>query len=257
MLTVRSGWRPARGTLPIEYRTQAAQLGNEIHVWQAALDRDARSIAELESLLSPDEKARAGRFRFEKHRNRYIAGRGVLRKLLGAYAGKAPGELEFAYGEHGKPALSGESASTSGGISFNLAHSADLAVYAIARERTLGIDVERIKPESAGEEIARRYFSPHEVEDLLRLRLEERTEAFFRCWTRKEAYLKALGTGLQTPLDTFSVSLLPGEPAKFLAGVEPRWHVFSFQPTDCYAAALVYDGIPSRIHCMSLDRMPE
>jgi 4'-phosphopantetheinyl transferase len=243
--------------LLIEYRTETAKLGNEIHVWQAALDRDARSLAELESLLSPDEKARAGRFRFEKDRNRYIVGRGMLRRLLGAYAGKAPGELEFTYGEHGKPALAGENESASGGINFNLAHSADLVVYAIARKRTLGIDVERIKPESAGEGIARRYFSRQEVEELLTLRVEERAEAFFRCWTRKEAYLKALGTGLQTPLDSFSVSLSPGKPAKFLAGVEPRWRLFAFQPADCYVAALVHDGVPCGISCMFLDRMAE
>ena len=240
-----------------EQRTEAAKLGDGIHVWQAALDPGERSLARLEALLSPDEKARAGRFRFERDRNRYIAGRGALRQLLGAYAGIAPGKLEFVYGEFGKPALSEASASASGGISFNLAHSADLAVYAIARERTLGIDVERIKPESAGEEIARRYFSPREVQHLLALCPEERVKAFFRCWTRKEAYLKALGTGLQTPLDSFSVSLLPDEPAEFLSGVEPCWRLFAFQPADGYVAALVHDGVPCAVSCMSLESMPE
>ena len=252
MLRVYPGPAAGKGTLRIEYRTEAARLGNGIHVWQAALDRNAPSAAQIESLLSPDEKARAARFRFEKDRSRYIVGRGVLRELLGAYAGKPPGELEFAYGEYGKPALSGASASTSGGICFNLAHSADLAVYAIARERTIGIDVERIKPESAGEEIARRYFSPREVEDLLTLRTEERTEAFFRCWTRKEAYLKALGTGLQTPLDSFSVSLSPNEPAQFVAGVEVQWRIASLHTKQGYAAAIVHDGNACQIECFSV-----
>ena len=239
--------------MAIQEKAEIAKLGDSIHVWQAVLDRDQPSIARLELILSPDEKARAARFHFERDRNRYIAGRGVLRKLLGSYLSKAPGELEFTYGQFGKPALAGANASTAGGISFNLAHSAGLAVYAIARQRTLGIDVEWIKPESAGEEIARRFFSPHEVEELLTLPPEERTEAFFRCWTRKEAYLKARGTGLQTPLDSFSVTLLPAEPARFVAGAEPQWQIASLDPPEGYAAAVVYDGPACRIECFGAD----
>ncbi len=138
------------------------------------------------------------------------------------------------------------------GASFNLAHSAGLAAYAISRGRNLGIDVERIQAESAGEGVARRYFSAREVSDLQTLPHEEKVAAFFRCWTRKEAYLKALGTGLQTPLDGFSVSLLPGQPALFLDGVTPDWRLEAFQPAEGYAGAVVYSGAPCAIHHLAV-----
>ena len=214
-------------------------------MWTARLEREEGERARLELTLSPDEKARADRYHFAKDRNRFVVARGLLRELLGRYLCQVPGGLEFAYGPYGKPALSGANAVN--GVSFNLAHSAGLAVYAISRQRNLGIDVELIQPESAGEDIARRYFSAREVSDLRTLPPEERTQAFFRCWTCKEAYLKALGTGLQTPLDSFSVSLLPSQTVGFLTGVEPRWHMAGFRPSNSYAAALVYDGSPCSI----------
>jgi 4'-phosphopantetheinyl transferase len=216
------------------------QLGDTIHVWTASLNRDEQTRARLESTVSPDELARANRFHFAKDRTRFIVARGLLRELLGRYLGHAPAGLEFSYGPYGKPALAGPNASS--GLSFNLAHSGDLAVYAFSTGRNLGIDVELIKPESAGENIAARYFSAREVNDLRTLPPEARVTAFFACWTRKEAYLKATGKGLQTPLDSFSVSLLPGKPVQFLAGVDPSWHVAAFQPAEGYAAALVHDG---------------
>lgn len=223
-----------------DFSTEAESLGDEIHVWTATLDREAEAFRELEATLSPDERARAERFHFARDRQRFVAARGLLRSLLGKYLRQAPASLEFSYGPYGKPSLLGAHAAS--GLSFNLAHSADLAVYAISRQRNLGVDVEQIKPESSGEDLARRYFSAREVSDLQTLPPEARVEAFFNCWTRKEAYLKATGMGLQTPLDSFSVSLLPGEPAQFLAGVEARWHLAAFHPAEGYAAAVVYDG---------------
>jgi 4'-phosphopantetheinyl transferase len=220
-------------------------LGNDIHVWHAALDRDESVLARLQATLSPDERARADRFRFAKDKNHYTVARGLLRELLGKYLQQDPASLEFSYGPHGKPALAGKNAPS--GLSFNLSHSFGLAVYAIARGRNLGIDVERIQPESAGEDIARRFFSPREVSDLRALPAEARTEAFFLCWTRKEAYIKALGTGLYTPLDGFSVSLGPGQCAEFLGGVDSRWHIAAFEPAEGYAAAVVYDGDASAV----------
>jgi 4'-phosphopantetheinyl transferase len=136
-----------------------------------------------------------------------------------------------------------------------LAHSADLAVYAVSAERNLGIDLELIKPESSGEDIARRYFSAREITDLLTLPPEERIAAFFLCWTRKEAYLKATGMGLQTPLGSFSVSLMPTQPPQFLGGVEPRWNMASSQPANGYVAALVYDGAPSPIQYLPMNSL--
>jgi 4'-phosphopantetheinyl transferase len=178
-------------------------------------------------------------------------GRGLLRELLGKYHRQEPAGLEFSYGPYGKPSLSGANASS--GLSFNLAHSGNLAVLAISKERNLGIDIELIKPESSGDDIARRYFSAREATELLALPPEERIEAFFHCWTRKEAYLKATGMGLQTPLDSFSVSLTPGQPAHFLGGVEPRWNLASFQPADGYVAAIVYDGALCPIQYFPID----
>src|ERR1700688_301077 len=157
--------------------TDLEAIGDEIHVWHAALDREEEALRRLEATLSLEEKARADRFHFVNDRNRFVVARGLLRELLGKYLHQAPTGLEFSYGEHGKPSLSGGNASS--GICFNLSHSAGLVVYAIARERDLGIDVEHVRPESAGEDIAKRYFSPREVSDLRRLPPEERVEGVF------------------------------------------------------------------------------
>jgi 4'-phosphopantetheinyl transferase len=223
-------------------------IGDEIHVWQAWLDRDAEKLQRLQATLSPDEGARANRFHFAKDKNHYVAGRGILRELLGKYLGQPASALEFSYGEHGKPALAGVNAA--GELSFNLSHSGGLAVYAFARERNIGIDVEQIRPDFVSEDIARRYFSTREVNDLLSLPAAERTTAFFRCWTRKEAYIKARGGGLQIPLDSFSVSLLPGQPAQFLGGVDSSWQLAALDPAEGYAATLVYNGTPWKVTAM-------
>jgi 4'-phosphopantetheinyl transferase len=234
--------------------SQWTEIGDEIHVWHAWLDREAEALKQLESTLSPDEIARADRFHFAKDKNHYVAGRGLLRALLGRYLGEAPASLELSYGEHGKPALGGPNAAS--GLSFNLSHSGGLAVYAFAKGRDLGIDVERIKPDFVSEDIARRYFSAREVDDLLSLPPEKRPVAFFDCWTRKEAYLKARGAGLQIPLDSFSVSLLPGRPAGFLGGVESCWRLAAFHPAEGYPAAVVFDGTPRSVYYFSADTDP-
>ncbi len=227
------------------------QIGDEIHVWHAALDRAENNLSHLESTLSPEEKARADRFHFANDRNRFVAARGLLRELLGRYIHQSPADLEFSYAKYGKPSLAGENASS--GLCFNVSHSAGMVVYAFAKARNLGIDVERVRPEFGGEDIAKRYFSSHEMTNLRTLPPEARAEGFFHCWTRKEAYLKATGMGLQIPLDSFAVSVLPGEPAQFLSGVEPRWHLNSFHPADGYVAAVVYDGAPSSLKYLSVD----
>jgi 4'-phosphopantetheinyl transferase len=226
-------------------------VGDEIHVWRAILDREEDFRNRLAATLSPDEKARAERFHFERDRNHYIVARGTLRELLAKYLGRAPGELAFSYGDQGKPSLAEETAA--GGLCFNVSHSHGLVVYAIARGRNLGIDVELVHAESASEEIARRYFSDAEVNELLSLPPAARAEGFFNCWTRKEAYLKARGFGLQIPLDSFSVSLIPGRAAALLSGVEPGWHLSIFCPAQDYVAAVVYDGDSSVIQHFSVD----
>jgi len=227
------------------------QIRDDIHVWHAALDRDVNRLSRLESTLSPEEKARADRFHFANDRNRFVAARGLLRELLGKYLQQTPASLQFSYEKYGKPSLSGGNISS--GLCFNLSHSAGLAVYAIARERNLGVDVEHIRPEFGGEDIAKRYFSAREVNDLRTLPMEARAEGFFNCWTRKEAYLKATGMGLQIPLGSFAVSLLPEKPARFLEGVEPRWHLAAYHPAEGYVAAAVYDGAPYPIQYFSVE----
>jgi 4'-phosphopantetheinyl transferase len=231
--------------------TEFERIGDDIHVWHAALDREEDFLRRVEATLSLEEKARADRFHFANDRNRFVAARGLLRELLGRYLQQAPAALEFSYGRHGKPALSGKEASS--GLCFNLSHSAGLAVYAIAKERNLGIDVEHVRPDSAGDDIAQRYFSAREVSDLRTLPPEERVAGFFHCWTRKEAYLKATGMGLQIPLDSFSVSVLPANPAQFLGGVEGRWHMDAYHPAEGFVAAVVYDGSPCAIQYLSVE----
>jgi 4'-phosphopantetheinyl transferase len=243
--------RRQRGAVQLVSSTQWEQIGDEIHAWHAALDREEKVLGQLEATLSLEEKARADRFHFVNDRNRFVVARGLLRELLGRYLHQAPAGVEFSYGQHGKPSLSGKDASS--GLCFNLSHSSGLVVYAIARERNLGIDVEHVRPDSAGDDIARRYFSAREVSDLRMLPPEARVEGFFHCWTRKEAYLKATGMGLQIPLDSFAVSFLPGRPAQFLTGVEPRWHLAAYHPAEGYVAAVVYDGVPCSIKYFSVD----
>jgi 4'-phosphopantetheinyl transferase len=218
--------------------------GNAIHIWRASLAMDSAALRRLEETLADHERARAERFHFERDRKRFIAARGFLRDLLGRYLQCAPQTVEFVYGPHGKPAISsGESRHP---FSFNLSHSHELAVIGIKREREIGIDVELVRPEFAGEEIAKRYFSAKEVDELSRLPAELRTEGFFLCWTRKEAYIKAKGDGLQISLDSFDVSLTPGMPAMLSSADESRWTIESFDPSlvhePRYAAAVVAEG---------------
>jgi 4'-phosphopantetheinyl transferase len=216
----------------------------EIHVWRASLATDEATLRSLEAALADQERERARRFIFEQDRERYIAARGILRDLLGKYLGCASESIEFAYGPYGKPSVA--SAASRPAICFNLSHSHGLAVVAIGHEREVGIDVELIRTEFASEAIAKRYFSRKEIDELSTLPAELRTEAFFLCWTRKEAYIKAKGEGLQIPLDSFDVSLSPGRPATLSSVDELRWGIESFVPSLVsgrrYAAAVVAEG---------------
>jgi 4'-phosphopantetheinyl transferase len=217
---------------------------NTIHVWRASLSVDQATLRSLESTLSNDEKQRAARFAFERDRDRYIAARGILRDLLGRYLRCGPQTIDFVYAPRGKPAV--VSRGSQSPIRFNLSHSHALAVIAIGRKREVGIDVELIRPEFASEEIAKRYFSDKEIDELSRLPAESRTEGFFLCWTRKEAYIKAKGDGLHIPLDSFDVSLSPGRPATLSSADESRWRIESFVPSlvsePRYTAAVIAEG---------------
>lgn len=226
----------------------APPAAGEVHLWAIRLDPPRARVAALRRLLTPDETARADRFHFERHRRRFTVGRGCLRELLGGYLGRAPDSLRFAYGEKGKPVLTGSAPAASAGLDFNLSNSHELALAAVAVGTALGVDLEHLRPMPDALEIAERFFSPAERRILAAVPAARRDEAFFNCWTRKEAYLKAVGDGLTAPLDRFDVTLEPGEPARFLAiegdpGAAKRWSLFHLWPAPAYLGAL---AIPAR-----------
>lgn len=217
-----------------------------VHVWAVDLDPPPALAAALTRLLAPDERERAARFRFDEHRRRYAVGRGALRTLLGAYLGERPEAVRFAYGPRGKPELAG---APPGLLGFNLSNSEDLALVGFLRGREIGVDVEYLKPMSDLAQIAERFFCAAETAKLLALPEERRREAFFNCWTRKEAYLKAVGEGLAAPLDSFEVTLAPDEEARMLylkgdAEAAARWHYRHLRPAPDYLGALTVEGEP-------------
>ncbi len=177
---------------------------NEVHVWRATLDLPVALLRQLATTLAPDEEARAQRYHFAQHRDRFIAARGILRSILARYLHMASDQVRFAYDRHGKPRLQD---TTSIVLNFNLSHAEGLALYAITSITHVGIDLEVVRPALATSEIAAHFFSPTEVRALAALPNAARTEAFFACWTRKEAYCKALGEGLSLALDRFTVSV--------------------------------------------------
>ena len=226
---------------------------HEVHVWRLAFSVTPNALDRLGALLSPDEQSRAATFHFERDRRRFVCTRGVLRRLLGQYGNLPPERLQFAYSPHGKPRLAESHNEVN--LQFNVAHSGDLALLAVARGLPLGIDVEQIRPLAEGEQIARRYFSPREVADYLSLSEADRQAAFFRCWARKEALLKGWGSGLSTPLAAFSVSLLPGEPPflREAAGLDTRpWRLYDLHPAAGYSAALAVSAAVE-VHCRQFD----
>jgi len=220
---------------------------DDVHVWRAGLDVTPERARALGATLSPDERARADRFRFEWDRGRSIAARGALRAILARYLDADPRALIFQYNPHGKPALAGVYGDA---LRFNLSHAGGLALYAVARGREVGIDVERIADDVEIDALAARFFAPEETRGLAALPPEARRGAFFRCWTRKEAYVKARGLGLALPLDLFAVSVAPGEPARLSwapEGDPARWSLRDLDPDPGYAAALAVEGDPARV----------
>jgi 4'-phosphopantetheinyl transferase len=215
-----------------------------VHVWCGSLDVDRETREKFVQVLSATERSRAERFLLERDRNSFIAAHGILRCLLAGYLGCAADAIQFTHGAHGKPAVSDPRLPNP--LSFNLSHAHGLAAVAIVRGREIGVDIEKIRPDFAGKEVAKRYFSAAEIAELGRLPEARRAEGFFLCWTRKEAYVKALGEGLHFPLDKFSVSLTPGEPVRLHAEDAIRWSIRSFAPSKIsgmtHAGAVVCEG---------------
>jgi len=212
----------------------------EVHVWRARLDLEPELLGRMRSTLADDERVRADRFHFDRDRNHFIACRGVLRELLASYLQCFPASLEFRYGPFGKPALHLQDSASP--IHFNAAHSNGLALLAFARSREIGVDLESIRADFAGDEIAQHYFSKQELTELRALPEAMRTAGFFECWTRKEAYIKARGLGLQIPLQSFSVSLTPGQPERLQSEDASRWMMRSIDVGHNFAGAVVGEG---------------
>ncbi|MBI5302106.1 MAG: 4'-phosphopantetheinyl transferase superfamily protein [Chloroflexi bacterium] len=222
---------------------------NQIHVWRITLDSSARAD-DLSALLSRDERARAQAFHFPEHRARFIVAHASVRLILARYTRIAPPDLAFATDVFGKPEL----IQPTPVLRFNLAHSENLALCAITAHAPIGVDVEFIKPLENRADIAARFFSPREVAALRALPAHQHTRGFFNCWTRKEAYIKAIGKGLSQPLDEFDVTLAPGEPARLLfARDDPfaseRWSLFALEPAPGYVGAIAIQARERELRC--------
>jgi 4'-phosphopantetheinyl transferase len=240
----------------------------DVHIWWANLDQPPQIVQELEETLSAAELARAKKFAFQRDRSRFVVSHGILRKIFGRYLNTDPAQLEFCHQTWGKPYLSGKFEGS--GIRFNFSHAQNMGLYAFTCKREVGVDVEFIRPLPDLDRIASKYFSTNEYPDLDRIASKyfstneyhllmtmpecQRVQAFFDCWTRKEAYLKALGVGLTYPTDGFDVFIAPGEAVHLLrtqgypheAG---RWRLEAFSPAPGYAASLAVEGHDWRLSC--------
>ena len=222
---------------------QPLPAAGEIHVWR--IDLAGLTSPATESLLSADECERAARLLIERKRVRFIAGRGTLRKVLGQYLGIAPQALVFEYGPHGKPALTSEESAA--GLAFNFSHSEDLALLAVAHARAIGIDIEHRQRNISVASFARHILSESETADLARLPAEQHQQALLAAWTRKEAYLKALGIGLSHSMSGFTTGLAEeGEilvrPLEDIDGKRQPWTLIPLAAQPDYLACLAAPG---------------
>jgi 4'-phosphopantetheinyl transferase len=229
-------------------------VDDAIDVAVARLDQAPEVVRAAAALLSDAERQRAGRLVFERDRRRFILARCRLRQLLGERLGLRPEAVELEYGTHGKPRVAGGPVGSDvrSDLRFNLSHCDDVAVYAFASGREVGIDVEAVRVMGDADDIAAHTFSRRENAAYRALARRDRPLAFFACWTRKEAFIKALGDGLQHPLDRFDVSLAPGEPARILRVVDTSgdrcgWRVESLSPAPGFVAAVVIED-RERVH---------
>ncbi len=216
----------------------------EVQLWLMSLDEPAWPSADLHALLDTQERERASRFHFELHRLRFAHGRGLLRRMLAHCTGVAPDALRFEYGAQGKPRLVGQR-NGSVPLAFNLSHSGPYALLGLSDGAEIGADIEVPRAVPELNDIAAQNFAPGEQRTLRALPVERHADAFLACWTRKEAFVKALGGGLSVPLDGFEVSLDPDAPAQLLRSADPAHPVADFTlwagrtPNDCWAACAV------------------
>ena len=213
----------------------------EIHVWRLALDVPPPSARRLEQLISFEERRRADRFRQECHRRRFVVRRGLLRSILASYLQCSPRGLRFVFGDKGKPALGGSAGRS--GIEFNVSHSADRALLAVAHQRRVGVDIERADPAVGVTPLIETCCTASEIAEISRQPVHSRRELFLRAWTRKEAVAKACGRGLSLAPARIEVSVAADAPATLLSiegdgRAATRWLVYDLPVDAGYAAAL-------------------
>src|SRR5580692_7466687 len=232
------------GEIATDLRARALPV-EEVHVWYRPLIQDVPDLGSYYDFLSTDERERASRYHFDRHRNEFILTRASLRILLAAYLEKSPERFAFSYSAQGKPYLANELTDLRFNVSHTVSLTEGLAALAFARNRELGVDVEKIRPDCDAKKLAERFFSASERDYITNLSGPALDEAFFRCWTRKEAFIKAKGGGLSLPLDQFQVNLKPGEAPKMLgidgsAEAARGWTLHHFDPAPDFTGAVAY-----------------
>ena len=219
--------------------------GSQVHLWKICLDEPSGRGLALQGVLSPDEERAAEAFHFEKDRTSFRTSRGLLRTLLGRYTGAAPREVRFRTGERGK--LSLDPGAHAERVEFNVSHSGNMVLLALSRDRRVGVDVERIRPAAKIDEISRAFFSSQEDESISALRDAMKVAAFYACWTRKEAAVKAFGGSIMELSAGVVVSSSPAEPARLLRlprehGGPDAWRLHDLPVGPGYAAAICHEG---------------
>jgi 4'-phosphopantetheinyl transferase len=221
---------------------------DELHVWCVRLARPPAAVSALFTILSSDEQARAAKFHFAEDRAHYVVGRATLRLLLGRYEGVEPTAVTFHYSLHGKPAMMGSD------LRFNVSHAAGVALLAFARGHEVGVDVEAVRPLPDAHRVAKRFFAAAEYEAYTAVPDAQKPHAFFNCWTRKEAFIKAIGEGLSCPLKSFEVTLRPDEPAQLLyvRGRQTEaagWQLHALEPLPGFVGAVLAERGAWQLHC--------
>jgi 4'-phosphopantetheinyl transferase len=224
----------------------------DVHLWRTPLDLQGPVLERLYGTLADDEKARAERFRLPEGRARFTAARGVLRDILARYAGADPASLRFGYQPSGKPFLL--AATGAADLHFNLSHSKGMGLFGVTLGRQVGVDVERVRQGEEFYRIADRFFTSKEAATLRNCPSDMQAEAFFRCWTRKEAFIKAIGRGFAFGLGSFEVSIEPGDTDALLgvsgdlAALE-RWRLLDVDAADGFAAAVAVEHRGLTLSC--------
>jgi len=213
-----------------------------VDIWLIDKNKYNSDVKYFWEILSFKEREKALRFRFEKDKNCFVIARGILRVLLGKYILKDPKKIEFQYSENGKPSIESNEK-----VKFNLSHSKDAIVIGFVKDYEIGVDVEFIKKDMEFEDIANSFFSEEEIHELMCFNKKEKSQAFFNCWTRKEAFIKAEGSGLSFPLNEFVVSLKNKNSAKLLSTKwdeteKEKWSLEAFTPFENYIGAIAVRG---------------